>query len=409
MKIIARTVSFCLSVAILLFGFNYTAFSEENENYELSVDEIISAIEPLISAEEEYYTIHDIAIDSAITELADDGIFKTICSVRLSMCLKATCVDELPYIEGILEAVGVDRLEKCTPSELMKCESTRNLQMSETESVSAIASHDNASYLFAKTVADKATGIASLYSSYIGITSDFVFDIAIESDAEYNIIGVYGIGDTAAKDNSTFFPLSDYYPPEKETMREQGRIDLLAEIRSVQIGNAESINSLPPLYNNTAACNYAIQYSSEASVSQTCPHGNTRIDLSKYSSFYTYYCHKDCANFVSQCICAGNIPTDAVWYPTSYSWATVSGLRNYFYTQKNYWKTSSFFACNAGGIIINQNTSGEYYHVNLCVYNDTITHKYAAHNADHNNKVFTSTYWGSDTMLYYLFKFSTNP
>ena len=37
----------------------------------------------------------------------------------------------------------------------------------------------------------------------------------------------------------------------------------------------------------------------------------------------------DCANFVSQCLCAGGLPTDGTWYKDSKAWIAVIALSNY--------------------------------------------------------------------------------
>jgi hypothetical protein len=404
MKKFIRTITIFL-VMTLLLSYNILYVFATEDKIMLSIDEIKAAIAPLVEAEEEYYVVHDISVDSVATELQEDGTLRTTCSIRLSMSLRATTIDELPYIAGMLEVVGVSSLEKCTPSELIACGFINRLQEDTAITANSSIYKTNTDYSIAKYIADATVEMASPYASYIGEISDFSFDIVIDSDSNHEIINIFGLSDVTTNGVQEVFPLCNYFPPEKAVLKEQGRRDLLSKIDSMQNESAMGSNSLEPSFNRNAARNYAFVYSSEASTSQTCPHGHTRINLSKYNSAYTYYCHNDCANFVSQCIYAGGIPTDTNWSPGCTAWTYVPSLYHYFYELKGYWITSSYSTCTAGGIIINQNSSGAMYHVNLCVYNDSVTHKYAAHNADHNNKVFTSTYWGSETVLYYEFGF----
>lgn len=45
---------------------------------------------------------------------------------------------------------------------------------------------------------------------------------------------------------------------------------------------------------------------------------------------YNYYSGRNCANFVSQCLVAGGIPTNSTWKNTSYAFVNCTGLKNYF-------------------------------------------------------------------------------
>ncbi|GEM_PF-3397528 len=81
-------------------------------------------------------------------------------------------------------------------------------------------------------------------------------------------------------------------------------------------------------YNKVAAINYMLAY--------TSTNGNTicspKYKTPSYYNFSHYTCFNgnDCANFVSQALRHGNIPTDTQWYPYTSSWKTAPGLRNHF-------------------------------------------------------------------------------
>ncbi len=60
--------------------------------------------------------------------------------------------------------------------------------------------------------------------------------------------------------------------------------------------------------------------------------------INEYASIYwgyanpdfAYHSGKNCANYVSQLINYAHVDTDNIWYPESYAWVNVYGLRDYF-------------------------------------------------------------------------------
>ncbi|KAA5806799.1 amidase domain-containing protein [Thermoanaerobacterium thermosaccharolyticum] len=59
---------------------------------------------------------------------------------------------------------------------------------------------------------------------------------------------------------------------------------------------------------------------------------------------YNYYTNNDCANFVSQCMgdsSAGNLPTDATWYPYSLAWINANSLYNYIVNNRGWLRAYS--------------------------------------------------------------------
>ena len=79
---------------------------------------------------------------------------------------------------------------------------------------------------------------------------------------------------------------------------------------------------------------------------------------------------------------------------------------HFFFTENNYWTTSNYANCNAGGIIFLKNSSGERYHVVMCVQNDTVTRLFSAHTTDILQEVYTGTSSfgeNSDSLEYWVF------
>lgn len=77
-------------------------------------------------------------------------------------------------------------------------------------------------------------------------------------------------------------------------------------------------------------------------------------------------------------------------YGCSIAWESCTNM-HFFFTENNYWTTSNYANCNAGGIIFLKNSSGERYHVVMCVQNDTVTRLFSAHTTDILQEVYTGT------------------
>ena len=428
MKLAKKLIASCLVVAMMITCASLSLAAENDETtapesaIQLSEAEILVAVNDLIEAEEEYYDIKDITVANIVTEEKSDGTTETTCSIEFAMQLKAQSLEELPYIEGLLKTVGVNSIDDCTVENVAEAnvaEQTLGPQIAKISAPLSASALADGEVMGETALIDRAVSLAATetvamameYSEYIGTTSEIAFDVLIRTDSAGNITEVLGLGGTEGPQYTTF-PLSDYFPQSEQSMMASAQSDLINTVSTklkmeLQSGSVKPQGALYP-YKRISARNYAKTYSSEASASSKCPHGNTRIDLSKYNGNYIYYCHKDCANYVSQAMAAGQCPQDATWRydaaskSSTEAWRRVTKMYEYF-TEMKYWSASSFTNCNAGGIIINENASGTKYHVNMCVLNDTVNRAYAAHNADHNNKAYGSGYWGSDTVYYFVF------
>lgn len=397
-RLVLRTI--CIAgFALLLAGVTFASgVSRESAPNFLSDGDVMEAAQPLIAAEEEYYNIASVELLNMESFYAEDGTVQADCTLLFHMCLKAQSMEELPYIAGMLDAVGVSTIEDCTGEQVQAaCES--GVARGILAAADSISNYDEA----AAAIVQEIDG----YSDDFGNMIELAFTIRINHTEDGQVNEVLGLGD-----GGRTFPLEEYFPEDAAVMKQNGQkaTALILKRLAAAKPNTDLVTNCP-LYYRVRARNYARKYSSEATASQTCPDGVSHINLNKYNPAYAYYCHLDCANYVSQAMRAGQIPTTNGWSVDSYNWRTVTGMRYYFYEAKQYWMRSNYASCNAGGIIINvkEKVDGtkEYYHVNMCVQNDTVNRMYAAHNADHSNKPYSQYYWGSENVEFYVFYRST--
>ena len=389
-RLVLRTI--CIAgFALLLAGVTFArGVSRESAPNFLSDGDVMEAAQPLIAAEEEYYNIASVELLNMESFYAEDGTVQADCTLLFHMCLQAQSMEELLYIAGMLDAVGVSTIEDCTGEQVQAaCES--GVARGILAAADSISNYDEA----AAAIVQEIDG----YSDDFGNMIELAFTIRINHTEDGQVNEVLGLGD-----GGRTFPLEEYFPEDAAVMKQNGRVATAQTLRRLSAASIRSdIVPSTPLYYRVLARDYAKTYSSEATYDQTCPHGRHYINRNKYNPAYTVQCHVDCANYVSQAMRAGQIPTTSGWNVGSYNWNTVTGMRKYFFVDSKYWMVSNYTSCNAGGIIINKNLNGDYYHVNMCVQNDTVTRKYAAHNADHNNKSYSQGYWGNDEVLYYQF------
>ncbi|MNW60739.1 putative amidase domain protein [compost metagenome] len=167
-------------------------------------------------------------------------------------------------------------------------------------------------------------------------------------------------------------------------MIQNGETDIINTISEKQFSTVELAASVT--YDRIAARDYANKWTSEN------PPGGQ--DATKYNPDYNYYAN-DCANYVSQALHAGGIPTDTTWKPKSTAWINTghsisNGLIDYMVDTKGYFKKSTKSSTAAGGII----NALDYSHVMMVVANDGVTMQYSAHTTDrlkHSFAGFSST------------------
>lgn len=143
-------------------------------------------------------------------------------------------------------------------------------------------------------------------------------------------------------------------------------------------------------YYRVNARDYANQYTSNPSAVYCNTHKDyIRQDTKKYNRSYENYCCNDCANYVSQAMKAGRVPTDFSWTPGSGTWRNCTHLRAYFYQSPGYWNLATYSNCNAGGVILLSKSTGPY-HAMMNVHNDGVSTKYSGHTNDRKQYVYTN-------------------
>lgn len=99
----------------------------------------------------------------------------------------------------------------------------------------------------------------------------------------------------------------------------------------------------------------------------------------------------DCANFVSQCIFAGGIPTDSVWKPYTTAWANTGFSSSYYglfeyMTAKGYFREVGKYQAAGGGFMLFPHS-----HIVFINKNDTVSMTYNGHNYNEKDVSFASS------------------
>lgn len=119
----------------------------------------------------------------------------------------------------------------------------------------------------------------------------------------------------------------------------------------------------------------------------------TTQDKSNYNPSYTAYTCADCANYVSQGLYAGGIPTDSTWSPDTSAWIYVPSQVSYMVNQMYWIATTDLNECVAG-FPFRMKT---YDHVMMMSYNDGQTRLYCGHSSDR----YDAKWYGGTADAYY--------
>jgi hypothetical protein len=189
-----------------------------------------------------------------------------------------------------------------------------------------------------------------------------------------------------AENVDRYVPIEQLLPKPAANMEKEGYDSMETAMLSVENGYKASLYTS---YNRLNARDYANRWSSNPS--RCYDHGTScgiRQARNLWNNItYPYYaelCHNDCADFTSQSIKAGGIPMDSTWKrgtpaKTSLAWVNTGALKNYMLDTKKYWKTSTYAAASAGGVLYTASS-----HVVMIVQNDTVTRKFSGHTNDRN-------------------------
>lgn len=121
-----------------------------------------------------------------------------------------------------------------------------------------------------------------------------------------------------------------------------------------------------------------------------CAYANTWA-LSRNRSKYSSFSNADCANFVSQCLRYGGMPTDGEWFKNSYTWVNVDGNRRHFSKYGTFvYRPNNPYVRPGNPVYYDWNYDGVYDHMSICVgYNRAGKPVVNAHTTDCYHVVWT--------------------
>lgn len=297
--------------------------------------------------------------DGEVTQ--SDGSVQYKTTVTVSERLKAQSVEEMPYIAGYLDELGASSYATMAASdkaELAKSAFGLDQDTALTEAQQNVVD----------TFVQSMDTTVEMFDEYIGETSDFTYHIKVSAPvAEPDNITLTGLDEFDNDVNINEYELRSY-----DEIYRNGAEDAQAAVQSMMVSPtwvATKINNYNS-YNRIAARDYAYKY------------------WSSYNPAYTSYKGNggDCANFVSQCIHAGGIPTDATWKADSVSWIRASAVPSYM-VNKGYATKTSYTNATAGSFAYTSSGAG---HIVLVSINDGAKIAYTAHTTDRKDAAFSS-------------------
>ena len=298
--------------------------------------------------------------DGEVTQ--SDGSVQYKTTVTVSERLKAQSVEEMPYIAGYLDELGASSYATMAASdkaELAKSAFGLDQDTALTEAQQNVVD----------TFVQSMDTTVEMFDEYIGETRDFTYHIKVSAPvAEPDNITLTGLDEFDNDVNINEYELRSY-----DEIYRNGAEDAQAAVQSMMISPAwvaTKINNYNS-YNRIAARDYAYKY------------------WSSYNPAYTSYKGNggDCANFVSQCLHAGGIPTDATWKADSVSWIRASAVPSYM-MNKGYATKTSYTNATAGSFAYTSSGAG---HAVLVTINDGAKIAYTAHTTDRKDAAFSST------------------
>ena len=295
--------------------------------------------------------------------------FSTTAIVRET--LKANSVDELPYVAGYMSAFGISSYENISDSAKRHLIQNAIELDNEYLTIGQIGLVDNTVSLVDKT--------AAVFKEYIGETNEYSYGIKASMDLDdLDNINKNSITLMAISDLEGTYDISVYAVRSAEELFQNGQNDALAKIQEITVNPNWVANPIDnwSIYNRIAARDYAYRY------------------YKNYNSAYTKY-SSDCANFVSQCLYAGGVPTSSEWRKDTTTWIRVKELRPYM-VNNGYATRESYTNATAGSFA----TTTSEGHAVLITLNDGAKVAYTAHTRDVKNQVI-STY---GNFKYYVIK-----
>lgn len=335
-------------------------------------DAVIQSVENWFM--ENYEPFYDIIDEEfTVTRTHDNGDTTSYTvSVYCQTKLKSQEPEDIPYVKGLYDAMATQRAT-------------------------------NAYAAIAETAIDDYVSTLDITDDYNVLTMDIVVEVSnnpvTRSQDSFTLYYQDGM-------NTQLSPIDDLELDSSE-MYANGLADAQPIISEYAQKASTASTRGYSAYDRIAARDYAIRWTgSDVRGCNVHTSGCTILqDSSKWNEaqypYSSMFLHNDCANFVSQCLKAGGIPTSSGWYRNyndfNTTWIRVKELRDYM-CNNNYWDESDFYWANAGNILY-QSDGG---HIMLITLNDGLTNRYTAHTNDRHDYAFVD----SSKYLYYAINIS---
>ncbi|MVP01295.1 hypothetical protein EDM21_17505 [Paenibacillus sp. N10] len=317
-------------------------------------------------AYEPYYKFN--SIQSTVSDyVVKDNVLTANVNLSLSKTLKAQSVDELPYVKGLQSQLNTLQASKSvSATDLQASNQVLREKKSELQEYIGTATEQNDTFRVTAKLVNGSVDLASANLEFLNYI-DYV-------------------------------PASNFIPESEAAMVQNGQEGLLEAVAESKASAAKTSAVAPAAikYNRIAARDYANKWTSEVA--------GGGYDTSKWNPKYAKHTENggvDCANYVSQAIFAGGIPTDTKWKPESTAWintgysSSIFGLKDYMVDKGYFYKTTKANA-PAGGFI----SYPTYSHVVFIVANDTVTMQFSAHTNDRLKSSFAG--FSSAYEFYYI-------
>lgn len=350
-KKVLCTVMFVIAMVI---GNSISIHAVEN----IEINLLQETIDNLEKGYSEYYDVFD-TDTTLISNHEANGIIENLYLLEMDVVLKANNVNEMDYYRGIVEY----------------CEGA-------TMNVDQIRTIDNQQRM--EMLSSEQLNIYKELEGYIGERQVLVFYVKetypVDNETQREILFENGI---------EYVSWETMLPESHEEIKENGflRMEDLDNKHISMIANSTEQTRSSYSYSIADAVSYMMRYTSNPTECNACGQEcDNLVDIRKYNLAYTNYAdiHSDCANYVSQALCEGGIPTDSTWKAASSTWINVSNLTKYM-TSNGYWTSVSYNTVQKGDVV--SYTSGS--HVVMITAFDGTTYKYSGHTNDRLNATIT--------------------
>lgn len=356
----SKVIGMLLAVCILVISSNVAVFADTDlSDKEVNPRLAEKAVELLYDGYSQYYDF--LSYSTTLMEKNEmESIVEEIFYLDVNAVLIAERVEDLDYYRGVQAYVENATVELCAYdlSEDMEDEYVQILEDTQEEIYNNLSQH---------------IGEEQSLGFYVkGIYN-------IENQEEVTVLFENGI---------EYVEVEELYPVNSATLQERGYSVMECtsnDAVAVMVEKQERATT-GVTYSNSSAVAYATTYTSNPSSCNLHTNCGNRVDTTKYNSSYTNYAssHSDCANYMSQCLYAGGIPSDSTWYPGSTAWINVSALCNYMVNQ-GYWIEVSYSAPPVGTYMRYTSQS----HIVMLSSHDGVTYKYSGHTNDRLNVVIS--------------------